>query len=115
MGIIRKTLSVASAIAVPAASRNGQPGFIKYRSEAEEARREQAQLLHEQTDLLRQAVGDSDTAEDEERARFADRTMAMVWFCEGCVNAGCYTNGTLSIVENAEYCDCKEHHTKPAT
>jgi hypothetical protein len=54
MGLIRKTLAVASAVVAPASSRNGQPGFVKYRSEAEEARREQTALLRQQTELLRQ-------------------------------------------------------------
>lgn len=53
MGLFRKTLAVTSAIIAPGTGRGNQPGFIKYRSDAEELAREQNRLLKEQNDLLR--------------------------------------------------------------
>ena len=100
MGLIRKTFAVASAIAAPASSRSGQPGFIKYRSEAEEARREQTALLREQTELLRRQTQAA-----------SEPTTAMGFFCKNCINDGCYVSGPLRVVDNAKLCDCLAHHT----
>lgn len=120
MGLIRKTLAVASAIAVPAASRNGQPGFIKYRSEAEEARREQTALLREQTELLRRQTqqaqpsrqADRFTAEDHERAqRSGEYAMTLVWFCQACIDNYCHGGADVNTVKNPKLCDCAAHHT----
>lgn len=53
MGLLRKALSVTSAVVAPGTWRGNQPGFIKYRSDAEELAREQNALLREQNELLR--------------------------------------------------------------
>jgi hypothetical protein len=98
MGLIRKTLSVTSAVVAPGTWRGDQPGFVKYRSEAEEARREQTALLRQQTELLRQQAQPS-----------AD--SAMAFYCADCVNAGCYAAGQLRVVNNPKLCDCTTHHS----
>jgi hypothetical protein len=104
MGLIRKTLSVTSAVAVPGTFRGNQPGFIKYRSEAEEARREQ-------TALLRQMSGPSQVQVTRTSRPERRKPSGESWCCPGCRNHGCdkamksYVHWTI-----AENCECAAHH-----
>jgi len=40
------------------------------------------------------------------------KDVALPWYCEPCVNAGCwsFTGETIKIVKNPKLCECTTHH-----
>lgn len=112
MGLIRKTLAVTSAVIAPSTWRGDQPGFIKYRSEAEEARREQTALLRQ---IAAQSAPTVTTAPMPGRP-VALKPIGESWCCRDCRNKGCH-KAMKSYVHwtTAEHCECTTHHTSAAT